>query len=338
MATGGRDGIPAGDDGVTPAFGCTSCIRGAKMVLFVTGLCDRNCWYCPLSSERNGVDLTYANEHRVGSPQEAIAVARTMNAEGTGVTGGEPLLRFDRVVSYCRALKEEFGNGHHIHLYTGRAPDRETLRAMAGIVDEIRFHPPEQTWALASDSRYIASVMIAREEGLSAGFEVPSLPTIGNLTSSLPFLDFLNINELEWGETNAGGMRARGYEPEDGVHNAVRGAREWAADLVKNPKVRWCSSRFKDSVQLRRRLIRVARNTARPFEEITPDGTVLYGVLEPGNDTIRGLPGRGRYERRDGRIEMSWKYLAGHAPRWKGKKYVVERYPDGGIVVEVTPL
>lgn len=330
--------MPAGDDAGTPAQGCISCIRGAKMVLFITGLCDRNCWYCPLSSERNGVDRAYANEHPVTTPGEAISVARIMNAEGTGVTGGEPLLRFDRVVSYCRALKQEFGDEHHIHLYTGRAPDKGTIRAMAGIVDEIRFHPPENTWSLAAESRYAAAVLTAREEGLSAGFEVPSLPGIGALASSLPFLDFLNINELEWGETNAGSMRAMGYEPADGVHNAVRGAREWAGDLVGIKKVRWCSSRFKDSVQLRRRLIRVARNTARPFEEITTDGTVLYGVLEPAGSNIRGLPARGRFEYRDGRIEMSWRYLAGHAPRWRGKKYVIERYPDGGAVLEVTPL
>ena len=59
-------------------------------------------------------------------------------------------------------------------------------------------------------------------------------PGLDLLIPALPYLDFLNINELEWGETNADEMRERGYEPADGVHNAVEGARDWAAELVKH--------------------------------------------------------------------------------------------------------
>jgi len=104
--------------------GCSICQQGAKMVLFITGRCLRTCWYCPLSTQRKGRDDIYANEKKVNTPHEALSVARTMDALGSGVTGGEPLLVLERVLSFCRELKGELGEDHHIHLYTGR-PRRE---------------------------------------------------------------------------------------------------------------------------------------------------------------------------------------------------------------------
>lgn len=320
--------------------GCILCHRGAKMVLFITGVCGRTCWYCPLSSGRKDKDVVFANERRVENPGEAIEVARRMSALGTGITGGEPLLRLDRVISYCRELKKEFSPAHQIHLYTGIAPAREDLATMTGLVDEIRLHPPRDCWETISDSEYLESAAIARELGFDVGIEVPSLPGIEHLAAALPALDFLNINELEWGESNAEEMRSRGHLLADGVHNAVKGARGWARPLLADSRVHWCSSAFKDSVQLRKRLIRIARNTARSFDEITKDGTILYGVLECQDDVppfIRRL-GSDMYEFRDGQIETAWWVITRYAEDIPGRKSVLERYPDRGLVVEVTPV
>ena len=153
-------------------------------------------------------------------------------------------------------------------------------------------------------------------------------------------VDFLNINELEWGGINADEMRSRGYTPSDGIHNAVKGSRRWAADLPHREKVRWCSSRSKDAVQLRERLKRIAARTARPFDEVTGDGTILYGVLEPEEASAPPHLGlrEGDFEVCDGRIELSWRMLRKRAKRLQGRKYIVERYPNRGVVVEVTPL
>ncbi len=310
------------------------------MVLFVTGRCRRTCWYCPLSRERKGRDVVFANSRQVSSPAEAIEEAESMSALGTGVTGGEPLIVLDRVVEYSRALKEHFGPEHQIHLYTGLAPDEAALRRLQGLVDEIRLHPPHECWPDILDTDYARSAVLARELGFLVGIEVPALPGIGALAAALPLLDFLNINELEWGETCADAMRERGLEPEDGVHNAVLGAREWAAELPRDPKVHFCSSVFKDSVQLRERLKRIAANTARPFEEVTDDGTVVYGVLEPAgpvDEFLASLDGDD-YMVCDKTIEMAWWVLAEEGAGLPGRKYVVERYPNGGMVVEVTPL
>ena len=330
---------------MTLAKGCVLCYKGAKMVLFVTGRCRRSCWYCPLSSERKGKDVTFANEHRIESPDQAVLVAERMSALGTGVTGGEPLLCLDRVTQYCKALKDHFGTEHHIHLYTAQAPAKADLERLKGLVDEIRLHPPRECWDHIPDTDYIASARLAKEMGFDIGIEVPALPGLELLAPALPYLDFLNINELEWGETNADDMRERGFMLADGVHNAVDGARDWADELVKHDKVHWCASSFKDSVQLRERLKRIAENTARPFDEVTDDGTIVYGVLDlhPGTrDEVVALCRKfladDEFADCGDRVETAWWLLEEYKDKIPGKKSVVERYPDGGMVVEVTPL
>jgi pyruvate formate-lyase activating enzyme-like uncharacterized protein len=322
------------------ATGCIHCHQGAKMVLFITGICPRTCWYCPLSSQRKGHDMTYANEHMIQSTEEALAIAEKMKASGTGITGGEPLLFIDRVLWYAESLKDEFGSRHHIHLYTGCAPGNGVLEKFSGIIDEIRMHPPVESWSGISDTSYGDAAVMARDMGFECGFEVPALPEVEQLFPSLDFLDFLNINELEWGETNAPEMRRRNLVPEDSVHNAVQGSRGWAEDICHHPKVHFCSSEFKDSVQLRRRLIRIAKNTARPFDEITDDGTIIYGRVESEDEVplvIKDL-GRHMYEVIDGGIETAGWILVERGSSIKGPRSIIERYPDRGIVVEVTPL
>lgn len=327
------------------AKGCVLCNQGAKMVLFVTGRCHRSCWYCPLSRERKGTDTVFANEQAVDIPAQIIQEAENMSALGTGITGGEPLLCLEKVTEYCRLLKTHFGPGHQIHLYTAKAPEDEELAEMQGLVDEIRLHPPRECWETILDSPFLRSAKQAKVMGFDIGIEVPALPGLEYLVPALPYLDFLNINELEWGESNAYQMRERGFELADEVHNAIEGAKGWADKLCRYEKVHWCSSAFKDSVQLRERLKRIAHNTARPFDEITDDGTIVYGIYEPesGNASAAAAFFAERFEPDSytvlpDKIEMAWWLLEKHADELKGKKYVIERYPNGGMMVEMTPL
>ncbi len=139
--------------------GCLCCREGAKMVLFVTGLCQRDCFFCPLSEDRKNRDVIFANERAVYSDADVLEEARSMDAEGTGITGGEPLLELKKTVHYIRLLKEEFGKTHHIHLYTSTAPNDSYLKELAEAgLDEIRFHPPVELWNTLADSAYAASL------------------------------------------------------------------------------------------------------------------------------------------------------------------------------------
>jgi pyruvate formate-lyase activating enzyme-like uncharacterized protein len=123
------------------AQGCRLCEKGAKLVLFVTGLCGRGCVFCPLSEKRRDRDVAWANEREVLGADDIIEEALRMNALGAGITGGDPLLKMEKTFGYISLLKKRFGGEFHIHLYTATPASQENLRMLRETgLDEIRFH------------------------------------------------------------------------------------------------------------------------------------------------------------------------------------------------------
>lgn len=321
------------------------------MVLFVTGLCRKSCFYCPVSEKRMHKDVTFANERPVSSDNDILDEACSMNALGTGITGGEPLLVPDSVLGYIRLLKASFGREHHIHLYTAQSPDRIILKELkAAGLDEIRFHPQPDIWDHLPGSGFARSLEILKELGMDAGFEIPSLPGSEQVVSFARDCNvFINLNELEFSQTNAGVLKARGYSAADDESCRAAGSRDVAYNIIQQEpgtKAHFCSSRFKDAVQLRKRLLRTARIQGREFDEVTPDGTLFYGVIQGNIDGITRMlnlldvPGQ-LFELRDDRVELAWWVLEEIVQEIGSqfRSWYEECYPTfGRLVVERIPI
>jgi pyruvate formate-lyase activating enzyme-like uncharacterized protein len=335
--------------------GCKLCQQGAKMVLFVTGLCPKSCFYCPLSDERRGKDLVFANERPVKNDEDLLKEAELMDALGTGITGGEPLLKVERVLYYIRLLKASFGKSHHIHLYTSLAPDRGTLEKLAEAgLDEIRFHPPQVVWEKLMQSPYAAALKNAKDLGMEAGIEIPSLEGAEKVAAFAEEMGiFLNLNELEFSDNNSEALLKNGFSLESDTSCAAAGSCVHAENAFHAcKKLHFCSSTYKDAVQLRKRFQRIAKNTAREFDEITEDGTLIYGVISGGNQKLAEeilreaeVPDE-LLEVKDGTIELAWWVLEDLKDWLKEelgpsgiKIFIVERHPfEDGLVVELIPL
>ncbi|MHC1680942.1 MAG: radical SAM protein [Methanomassiliicoccales archaeon] len=334
--------------------GCRLCRKGTKMVLLVTGKCGESCYYCPLSEAKKGKDVVYANELLVRSDKDVIGEAVAIGARGTGITGGDPLLVLDRTVHYIRLLKERFGPGHHIHLYTATVDREKFLRLQEAGLDELRLHPRIERWEELDDLKIAEAV-----EGLhmKVGFEVPAVP--GELEGLLSLcryaadngLDFVNLNELEVSETNCQALLGRNFHVRSDVSSAMQGSMEisWqvmeeAGDIVP---VHFCSSSFKDQVQLRERLKRRAKRTARPMDLITSEGMVLLGVIETDDleEAVRSLqeqevpPELFKLDDKRKRLEVASWVLEDLAAVLPFRCYLVEEYPTADrLEVERQPL
>ncbi|NNN17577.1 MAG: radical SAM protein [Thermoplasmata archaeon] len=284
---------------------CVQCAEGRKMVLFVTGVCRFRCFYCPVSPNRNQMDVAYANERRITCDADVLAEARAIGAAGTGITGGDPLGVVDRVEHYVRLLKSEFGRAHNIHLYT-HEPNAAKLQQLARAgLDEFRLHIPHYLWGplSASGAAYRSVLEEAPSWGIRRGVEIPVLPEkeaeLKRLLQTLQEIgvDFVNLNELEFSETNERILRDRGYRTDERNGYGVHGSRTIAERIVRESRlsvpVHYCSSRFKDAVQLRHRLQRRAEITAAPFARPTGEGTIVYGIVEaPGTIHLERIGAR----------------------------------------------
>ena len=321
----------AGARGLYMARGCDLCFPGLKAVIFVTGLCDDSCFYCPVSRAKLGRDVFYVNEVRVYSVEEAVAEVARVGAEGASFTGGDPLIAAERALRLARALKEAFGPGFHIHLYTsGRRATPGLLKALweAG-VDEIRFHP--------TSLDLLDRISMAREHtGMSVGVEIPIAPGMEEWAVKIIVEaerrggEFVNLNEMEIVEPNARALMARGYREDPERPFTVKGSLEaalrvleWASRNSGIP-VHFCPASFKDRLQTGNRLRNTALRDAYWYEEPTKEGTVIWGELR-GSSAPRGLG----VECRPGAVCLppDPKLLSTLAARYGGEAYIVEAHP-----------
>ncbi len=280
--------------GVLP-MGCIQCREGAKLVLFITGLCDKECFYCPVSRDKMYRDVMYANERPIHAGQwdDLLDECRLIGAKGAGITGGDPMVVPDRVCETIRVMKAEFGPDFHTHLYTSCAFDIAEIQKLkdAGL-DEIRFHPELREYKRMTESWHDAAIKEAIRVGLTTNVEIPAVP--GKEDDILALCRYLeevgaegiNMNELEFSEPNIANLKRFGYRPMNDESQAVEGSRETAMSVLEQWRatgskftVHFCSSPYKDAIQLMQRLRRRAERTARPFEEQTEEGTLVFGIL-----------------------------------------------------------
>ncbi len=266
--------------------GCQFCSLGSKLVLFITGECDSNCFYCPLTKEKRN-DVIFANERQIHSFSEACDEAVMISALGAGITGGDPSTHLSRTLEYLLKLKERFGQEFHCHLYTSYSLSYDDLKSLhlAGL-DEIRFHPPR----LLLTEEIKRSISDAKSLSWTVGFEIPVIPDkqeeIQNIIefAEITNLNFVNLNELEITEENLLKLSKLGYHTRSNLSAAVKGSEELALKILRNNRkkrvtLHYCSSSYKDNIQLRNRLRRRAKRYALPSDEITDDGLIVRAQI-----------------------------------------------------------
>lgn len=269
------------------AKGCQYCVKGSKLVLFVTGLCPRSCYYCPISDKKYKHDVVYADEWQTDKIKDILKEAELIDAEGAGITGGDPLCKLDRTIGYIGALKKRFGKKFHVHLYTSfDLVDEETLKKLyeSGL-DEIRFH------ADIDDDKFWDKIDIVKKFKWDIGIEIPVIPKKLEQTKKMidffhDKIDFLNLNELEFADNRFSKLGEMGFETKDELSYGVKGSDDMAHELLRyiekrypHLNVHYCTAKLKDSIQMANRIKRRSRNVAKDYDIITKEGLLFRGAI-----------------------------------------------------------
>lgn len=312
--------------------GCKKCVKGQKMVLFVTGLCSRGCEFCPLSKKRKNIDNIYANERPIGEFSQIIEEVKISGAKGCSLTGGDPLLKLDRTISLAKKLKQKFGKKFHIHLYAStKLVNDKKLEKLSIYIDEIRFHPDLDS-NLEEEANKIA---LAKKywKKKNIGIELPSFPNkideiIKIVRMSLPYISFLNLNELESGEVSEEYMSKKYKLTREGytIKNSIDSGKYLIKKINKfAPKlnIHLCTARLKNWHQYRNRL----KNYQLPlFAKQTEEGTYIYFATDYKKSMEKILP-KNKFilDKKKKRIILSPKIVL--SMKDKFPIYKIEEYP-----------
>ena len=191
--------------------GCRACVSGKGSNLYVTGLCTRDCFFCFNQKPRR--DETIVHGLPIDDPSEAPAIIARYGLKSVGLSGGEPLLRPERVLLLLAALKG-MPDPPRVELYTnGDLADESVLRRLhsAGL-DAIRFDLAARDYDTEPVRR---ALRIIKEVAV----EIPIVPEhMDRLEKMVLELDalgvpFLNIHELFLCAENSARVVAEGQVP-----------------------------------------------------------------------------------------------------------------------------
>ena len=260
--------------------GCRLCGEGAWSCLFINNFCNGRCFFCP--SEQISKSEPATNGIPFPNPRDYVDYIQKFNIQGAGLSGGEPLLTFDRTLRFVDKIKKAFGKSLYLWLYTnGLVADQEKLTKLqeAGL-DEIRFN------LIASDYD-LSKIKIAVSLIPTVTVEIPAAPDhserLKRLLHELQDLGvrFLNLHQLRCTPHNARAMIQKGYTLLHGPKvtvleselTALRTIQYAIENRIQLP-INYCSFVYKDGAQTLAYRQRLAALICKPFEDITALGAI----------------------------------------------------------------
>jgi uncharacterized protein len=283
--------------------GCRSCGDGTWSCLFINGICNCRCFYCPATQDEKGVPTT--SSLAFPKVSDYLQYLEYFKFRGVGLSGGEPLLTVDTTLHFLTEIKKNFANQIYVWLYTNGTKVTESILHQlkeAGL-DEIRFD-------ISADAYNLEKLKLAAKYIPTITVEIPAIPEDYTLlTSKLGPLKeagvhHLNLHQMRVTGQNYAEFVKRNYTFLHGLKLSILESELTALRVLKynvenatGLPINYCSSIYRNRFQAYAARKRFAEQIRKPYEEITATGLIrtlwLTGDEEPLNLLVEKIMGRG---------------------------------------------
>jgi pyruvate formate-lyase activating enzyme-like uncharacterized protein len=273
--------------------GCRLCGEGSWSCLFINGLCNGRCFYCP--TPQASIDQPTTNGLRFPQTADYVDYVEKFDFRGVSISGGEPLLTLEKTLKFIAAVKKRRGDAVHLWLYTnGTLVTRDILLQLrdAGL-DEIRFDIGATRYHLKK-----AALAVGVIDHVTV--EIPAVP------EDLPLLkvkaaemaergiNYLNLHQLRLTPHNHAALAGRGYTFVHGEKVTVLDSELAALELLRHTvdnnielPVNYCSFVYKNRFQRLAARRRHAPFVQKPHENLTGNGFIRTLSLSGDAEALR---------------------------------------------------
>ncbi|TFG93048.1 MAG: radical SAM protein [Syntrophobacterales bacterium] len=284
--------------------GCRACGSGNWSCLFINGICNMRCFYCPTGQAAEEVPQT--NTVPFADPRDYADYLERFGFTGVSMSGGEPLMTYEKTLRYIRMVRQHLGDKVHLWMYTnGTLTSEERLHTLrdAGL-NEIRFDIGSLGYRLAPVSLAVGIFDVVT-------VEIPAIPEdaglLGDKVSQLKEIgvDYLNLHQLRLTPYNYRHLSKRNYTFLHGPKVTVLESELTALKVMLRTlergidlPVNYCSFIYKHTYQKAAARRRGAELIRKPHEGLTDTGLIrnlsIRGSaddISACTDRLAGIPG-----------------------------------------------
>jgi pyruvate formate-lyase activating enzyme-like uncharacterized protein len=278
--------------------GCTLCGQGLWSCLFINGLCNCACFYCPNTQDDMSVPTT--NRLTFTDPVQYARYIRHFGFQGVSISGGEPFLTFEKCLRYIAAVKQHAGAHIYTWLYTnGTLVTQDKLKQLrdAGL-DEIRFDIGAVNYDLSRARLAGGIIPVVTVEIPAVPEDMPILQkTLHTMADT--GIRHLNLHQLRLTPYNLEKLRERPYTFLHGEQATVLESELCALEIMAYGLeqelpigINYCSFHYKNSFQRSAARKRAAGFLKQPHEDITEKGFIRRFNVRTGPDSLSRFQNR----------------------------------------------
>lgn len=283
--------------------GCNLCGNGEWSCLFINGICNANCFYCPSSQKKPGQPMTSTIEF--SNAQDYAEYVRQFQIKGVSFSGGEPLMTFDKVLLFLKTLRSKVSHPLYIWMYTnGLLLTEDKLSALRDNgLDEIRIDISANHYHLDALKKAVGVIPCVT-------VEIPAIPEDMAITKQVikelhaSGANHLNLHQLRCTPFNVHKFINRSYTFLHGPGITILETEAAALELIKfsldqniSLPINYCSFTYRHQFQKAGAQKRNARLIKAPHEDVTATGHIrtmsLYGEKEQIGSLHRHLLSKG---------------------------------------------